>query len=154
MEKYADALAEVAVILDYLEDIDYNKIPKEVIEIIEKYKNEDYIFEYNEDVELKDQELLTETRAILYNFFRDYWATSEQKQKIKKWQHEDRIKAEIKKQEEFEYKEIFTNKRDIEVKEENINENNEEIIEYRENIFKKIINRIIKFLQRNKIYRR
>lgn len=142
MEKYADALAEVAVILDYLEDNDYNKIPKELIEIIEKYKNEDYIFEYDEDVELKDQELLTETRAILYNFFRDYWATPKQSEKIKQWQYEDRIKAEIKKQEEYEYKELFTNKKVSDLKFENITENNKQLIEYKENIFKKIINKI------------
>lgn len=142
MEKYADALAEVAVILDYLEDNDYNKIPKEVIEIIEKYKNEDYIFEYDEDVELKNQELLTETKAILYNFFRDYWANPQQKEKIKQWQHEDRIKAEIKKQEEYEYKELFPNKKVSDLRFENITENNKQLIEYKENIFKKIINKI------------
>ena len=142
MEKYADALAEVAVILDYLEDNDYNKIPKDVIEIIEKYKNEDYIFEYNEDVELKNQELLTETKAILYNFFRDYWANPKQQEKIKQWQREDRIKTEIKKQEEYEYKELFPNKKVGDLRFENITENNKQLIECKENIFKKIVNKI------------
>ena len=50
-----------------MQNNDYNKIPKEVIEIIEKYKNEDYIFEYDEDVELKNQELLTETKFALFS---------------------------------------------------------------------------------------
>lgn len=141
MEKYANALAEVAVILDYLVEDDYKKIPKEIIEIVEKYKNEDYLFEYDEEIELKDQELLPETKAILYNFFRDYLATPEQREKIKKWQQEDRIKAEIKKQEEYEYKEIF-NKKDInKTLEKNIPENNnQELIEYKESLFDRIKN--------------
>ena len=137
MEKYADALAEVDVILDYLDEEDYNKIPKEVIEIIQEYKNEDYIFEYDETIELKDQDLLTETRAILYNFFRDYLASPIQSEKIKQWQMEDRKKNEIAKQKEYEYKELFTNKNQEEVKEEKT-----ELIEYKENIFKRIFNKI------------
>jgi len=141
MEKYANALAEVAVILDYLVEDDYKKIPKEIIEIVEKYKNEDHLFEYDEEIELKDQELLPETKAILYNFFRDYLATPEQREKIKKWQQEDRIKAEIKKQEEYEYKEIF-NKKDInKTLEKNIpKNNNQELIEYKESLFDRIKN--------------
>ena len=141
MEKYANALAEVAVILDYLVEDDYKKIPKEIIEIVEKYKNEDHLFEYDEEIELKDQELLPETKYILYNFFRYYLATPEQREKIKKWQQEDRIKAEIKKQEEYEYKEIF-NKKDInKTLEKNIPENNnQELIEYKESLFDRIKN--------------
>ena len=137
MEKYADALAEVDVILYYLDEEDYNKIPKEVIEIIQEYKNEDYIFEYDETIELKDQDLLTETRAILYNFFRDYLASPTQSEKIKQWQMEDRKKNEVIKQDEYEYKEIFTNKNQEKVKEEKT-----ELIEYKENIFKRIFNKI------------
>ncbi len=136
MEKYANALTEVAIILDYLVEDDYKKIPKEIIEIVEKYKNEDYLFEYDEEIELKDQELLPETKAILYNFFRDYLATPEQREKIKKWQQEDRIKAEIKKQEKYEYKEIF-NKKDNNKTLEN---NNQELIEYKESLFDRIKN--------------
>ena len=141
MEKYADALAEVDVILDYLNEDDYNKIPKEVIEIIQEYKNEDYIFEYDETIELKDQKLLTETRAILYNFFRDYLATPEQSEKIKQWQMEDRKKTEIKKKEEYEHQELFTNKAEKEAKEQ-IKEESKELIEYKENILRKMFNKI------------
>ena len=137
MEKYADALAEVDVILDYLDEEDYNKIPKEVIEIIQEYKNEDYIFEYDETIELKDQDLITETRAILYNFFRDYLASPTQSEKIRQWQMEDRKKNEIAKQKEYEYKGLFNNKKQEEVKEEKT-----ELIEYKENIFKRIFNKI------------
>lgn len=142
MEKYADALAEVSVILDYLVDEDYKKIPKEIIDIVEKYKNEDYIFEYDDEIELKEHDLLPETKAILYNFFRDYLATAEQREKIKKWQQEDRIKAEIKKKEEYDYKEIFNKKQIKENKtDEKISQvNNQELIVYKESLFDRIKN--------------
>ena len=148
MEKYADALAEVDIILDYLIEEDYEKIPKEIIQIVEKYKNEDYIFEYDETKELKEQELLPETKAILYNFFRDYLATPEQRKKIQKWQQEDRIKAEIKKQEEYEYKSLFNGKeKNVQKIETNIQQNNKELIQYKERLFDKIINWLKNFFK-------
>ena len=148
MEKYADALAEVDIILDYLIEEDYEKIPKEIIQIVEKYKNEDYIFEYDETKELKEQELLPETKAILYNFFRDYLATPEQRKKIQKWQQEDRIKAEIKKQEEYEYKSLFNGKeKNVKKIETNIQQNNKELIQYKERLFDKIINWLKNFFK-------
>ena len=86
MEEYADALAEVDFVLRRLNIEDYNRIPTEIIEMVNKYKNKDYVFYYDSSLELKDQNFLYETRAFLYNFFRDYLATPEQAQKIKEWQ--------------------------------------------------------------------
>lgn len=145
MEEYADALAEVDVILGHLDDNDYNKIPKEMIEIINKYKNKNYIFNYDDSLELKDQKLLYETRAFLYNLFRDYLATPEQSLKVKEWQREERTKLEIQKQEKYKYKELFTNKEKKEVKEET-----KEIVEYRTSIFERFIKKIKKIFKKEK----
>ena len=64
MSNYNEACAEVSTILSYLNKNEYDKIPSNVIEVIEKNKNKDYIFEFDESVELREQKLLEETRAI------------------------------------------------------------------------------------------
>ena len=42
-----------------------------------------YMYELNFTGGFENQKLLKETEAILAVFYRDYWATDEQKQKIK-----------------------------------------------------------------------
>ena len=81
MTKYKNAYTEVYEIIKQLDEEEYNKIPSEVIKAIEENRNTEYEFDLDEDIELKDQELLPETKAILFNLFRDYLSTAEQKKK-------------------------------------------------------------------------
>ena len=46
-------------------------------------KDENYIFEYDENLDYKDWNLMLETKAILYNLFKQYLATNEQKEYYK-----------------------------------------------------------------------
>ena len=96
MTKYKNAYTEVYEIIKQLDEEEYNKIPLEVIKAIEENRNTEYKFDLDEDIELKDQELLPETKAILFNLFRDYLSTAEQKEKIIKMQAEERQKSESK----------------------------------------------------------
>ena len=86
--------------------------------------------------------MLPETKAILFNLFRDYLATPEQKEKIIRMQNEERQKNELKKQKRYNA-DIFANRQKEDIKQ----QNNEatQIMRYKENIFKKILNRIKKF---------
>ncbi|MFR2450405.1 MAG: hypothetical protein ACLS9A_03255 [Clostridia bacterium] len=79
-------------ILEQLDEGEYNKIPSEVIITIRENRNTEYEFELDEELELKEQELLPETKAILFNIFRDYLSTQEQKEKIIKMQAVERQK--------------------------------------------------------------
>lgn len=88
--KYANAYAEVYEILSYLDKEEYNKIPKELIEVFEENRNLEYEYEVNEEQDLTNQPMLIETKAILLNIFRDYLATPQQSSKIKRWLYEDR----------------------------------------------------------------
>ena len=88
--KYANAYAEVYEILSYLDKEEYNKIPKELIEVFEENRNLEYEYEVNEEQDLTNQPMLMETKAILLNIFRDYLATPEQSSKIKRWLYDDR----------------------------------------------------------------
>ena len=142
MSNRKNAYAEVYTILQELNEKEYNKIPPEVIKTIEANRNEEYEYELDDELELKDQPMLSETKAILFNLFRDYLATPEQKAKIIRMQNEARQKNELKKQQMYNT-DVFVNK----PKENQSSNNNEtmQIVEYKENFFKKILNKIKSF---------
>ncbi len=139
MENGKNSYTEVYTILQDLDDEEYNKIPPVLIKTLEENMNKDYEYEIDDDLELKDHKMLPETKAILFNLFRDYLATSEQKQKIIKMQNEERAKNELKKQQKYET-DIFKNKK-VEQQTNAIQEE-KSLIKYKENIFQKIINKI------------
>ena len=98
MNSRANAYTEVYTVLQDLNEEEYNKIPPEIIETLKINRNEYYEYVLDEDLELKEQKMLPETKAILFNIFRDYLSTPEQKQKIIRMQKEERQKKEQEKQ--------------------------------------------------------
>ena len=136
---YKNAFKEVYVILDSLVEEDYKKIPPELIENIYRNMNQDYKYELDEEQDLSTQKMLPETKAILFNIFRDYLSTEEQKQKIIRMQKEEKQKNELKKREQYNT-DVFANKEQTNNSE--IHKEQVSLIKYKESIFKKIINKI------------
>ena len=91
-ENYRNAFQEVYIILEHLRKEDYDKISGDLIKAINENKNNDYFFELENGIELKKQNLMPETRAILFNIFRDYLCTSKQRIAIIRMQEKDRIR--------------------------------------------------------------
>ena len=146
MNNRKNAYTEVYIILQDLNEEEYNKIPPEVIETLDANRNKEYEYELDDELELKDQPMLPETKAILFNLFRDYLATPEQKTKIIRMQNEARQKNELKKQQMYNT-DVFANKsinKTTKLNENEVKTNNNEkqIVEYKENIFKRILNKI------------
>ncbi len=101
MYNFKDAYSEVYEILKYLDENNKAKIPKEVIDAICENRNKDYTFELDEEKTLQEQNLLPETRAILFNLFRDYLASPRQKEIVIKMQRDEVRRNEIRKKENF-----------------------------------------------------
>ncbi len=146
MNNRKNAYTEVYTILQDLDEEEYNKIPPEVIETLDANRNKEYEYFLDDELELKDQPMLPETKAILFNLFRDYLATPEQKTKIIRMQNEARQKNELKKQQMYNT-DVFANKninKTTKVDENEVKTNNDEkqIVIYKENIFKRILNKI------------
>jgi len=148
-QEYKNAFAEVYTILDYIEDDDYYKIPEDVISVIYENRNKDYEYEMNEDLDIFKQPMLKETKAILFNFYRDYWSSNEQREKIKKIQKAERQKVEEKKKIEYGIDNIFTSSTSNKKSCENNKHINDETIENnflievkKEGLIIKIINKI------------
>ena len=145
MNNRKNAYTEVYTILQELNEEEYNKIPPEVVEAIKVNRNEEYKYELDDELELKEQPMLPETKAILFNLFRDYLATPEQKAKIIRMQNEERQKNELKKQQRYNT-EVFANRQEKDISQ----EKNEEIqiVKYKENLFKRILDKIKRFFIR------
>ncbi len=142
--RYANAFAEVYEILKYLDKNEYKKISLDLIETIKNNRNTNYVYTIKSDKKLKEQKMLPETKAILFNIFRDYLSTEEQKQKIKKWQLEDLRRLEEEKKKKYNTV-VFFNKN---VQDTVVSRIGNELIEIKEqSLWKKIINRIKSFFR-------
>ena len=159
MNNRKNAYTEVYTILQDLDEEEYKKIPPEVIKAIRENRNLEYDFELDDDLELKEQTLFPQTKAILFNLFRDYLATPEQKEKIIKMQNEERAKIELKKKQMYN-SEIFPNEKSRveekrrEIDEDEIKEKEEnslELVEYKPSIINKVWSYIQRLLRRFKL---
>lgn len=109
--EYANAYSEVIEILRYISKSDYDKIPKDMIELFNSSYNKNYVFEYNQKKTLEEQNVSELTRTIIAILFRDYWATEKQREKIINYQSQERIKIEQKKLEKYNPNNLFQNKK-------------------------------------------
>ena len=144
MSNRANAYTEVYIILQDLEEEEFYKIPPEIVSAIEQNRNKEYNFELDEDLALKEQELLPQTKAILFNLFRDYLSTPKQREKIIQMQAKDRERIEEEKQKTYNSSDLFKKKEDIDQSTEQT-----ALVEIpKENFFRKIINKIKNFFNR------
>lgn len=107
---YDKAYKEVLVILNNLRKEDCDKIPEEYIEFLKSNCDNEYQFYYDNSKSFEDQELLDDTKYILFGLFEKFGATELQKEKIKAFKNNY-----YKKIEEmtvgFEPDDIFNNRR-------------------------------------------
>ena len=144
---YANAYKEVIEILKHVSKEDYDKIPEEKIKLFETNANKDYSFTYDVNKTLDEQNVSKKAKTIIAILFRDYWATDTQREKIKAKEQYDRKIKEEENREKFNPDNIF-NKKETKQKEiiNEIKENNQ-LIPYKESIFKKIFNKIISYIR-------
>lgn len=89
MIEYEKAFTEVLEVLNYLPKEDREKIPFNILQALYKNKSKEYVFIINRTKPLKEQKLSKVTKAILVNFYRDYWATEYERKIIKEKQRLD-----------------------------------------------------------------
>ena len=150
---YSRAYTEVLEIIKYFPEEEYAKIPEEKIEFYKNNMDKDYIFTINPEIDLSEQNISSEANAIIVNLFRDYFATEEQKAKIKEILDLNQKKEEQEKREKYNPDDIFkkvnntTETTNIEISE---NNTNTALIEYKESFFTRFKNFIFKILHINK----
>ena len=149
---YANAYKEVLVILDNLIKEDYDKIPKEYIEFLINNCNNEYEFYYDNSKTFEEQELLDDTKYILFGLFEKFGTTELQKEKIKAFKNSYYKKLEEEKKAKYNV-DIFQNRNNFKQEqniEENTNKNVVALMEHKDSIIKKIINKIKSIFSRKR----
>lgn len=137
-EEYAVACTEILEVINYVSKEDYNKVPKDVLQVLEKNKKDDIVFLYNPWKDINEQKMSETGRVMLASFFRDYWATEVQKNKIKAFQNNKRHQIEEENRQKYNT-DIFKNRNTTINESQNEQAENIQLVEYKENIFRRIL---------------
>ena len=109
-------LVEVETILKKLDENYINKIPTEIWDFIEKNKDDQYIFFYDDNIELSNQNLNIDTIAILSYINMEYLLDEKSKKEVEEILIKDGAFLEQQKMKKYNPENIFKNKENIENK--------------------------------------
>ena len=126
---------EVLTYLSLLSPTELQKIPKEKLEIYVKYMDNSYEYKINKNKPIQNQNMMAETKAILSNLFRDYFANDYQKQRILAKEKNDLQKIENIKKEKYNPYKILEQRNESKVK-------NKELVVYKYSYLKELIKKI------------
>ena len=127
---------------------DYKKIPKDIILHYEKNANNNYNFKYDITRSLDEQNVSKTAKTIIAIFFRDYWATPEQRNKILNYEKYENIKEEEAKNEKYKIDDMFKKNEDKLIENTKLNnEKNMPIIPKKQKIYKIIFEKILNFFK-------
>ncbi len=147
---YKDALAEVDMILNYVDEESFSKIPEAYISFIKDNKS-DYIAKINPKKSLIEQKLLYETKVVLSVLYRDFWSSEEERKDLIKKEQEELKNIEKNKKIKYNSEELFKEKRkntyQIQNNSKNNSQKNTQVLVVRENFFEKILNKIKKLFK-------
>lgn len=107
---YKKALSEVNEILKYVDDDVVSRIPRKFISFIEEKMEPNYKFEIQEGLNLSEQPISNEARAILAMIYRDYICSAEEKNVLLSEASKELEKIELAKREKFNPNNLFLNK--------------------------------------------
>lgn len=146
MVDYNKRLVEVDEILNYLSIDDLNKIPEEIRKLIKDNKDTEYEWHYDGTKPLKEQNVNRDTIAFLSYLNMEYLLNEEQKELMKQIHEFNEKKLEEEKNIKYSTENIFKNKSKQNLNEIN-NTHNNQLIEYKESLFKRILNKLKSFFK-------
>ena len=146
------AYSEVDEFLGLVTEEEKNQIPKKLRDFFKEEKDINYHKNIDPNIPIKEQNLKEETLAIIALLMIQYWYKDEnKKQKLLEVLDENERKYQEELREKYNPENIFKNKNDNNTFDEAVPEDEEisvgmQIVEYKEPIFKRIVNKILEFL--------
>lgn len=142
MENLNKRLVEVEYILKKLDDEYINKIPQEIWDYIDENKDRNYVFNYDENKTLVEQNLSIDTISILTYINMEYLLGEEQKKEMIEFLRKDEMIAEQEKAKLYNPDDLFKNKKEIKQQENSLVEVKiekwyEKVFAFFRNMFKK-----------------
>lgn len=142
--EYSEAAVEVLDILNHTNKDDVKKIPQSFIKFLTDISSKSYRPKFNHELPINGFNLQKQTKELLGFIYITWWCNKEEHERYKNVIHENNMKKE-KIKETYNVNDIFKNKKENKIiQNENVMEKN--IVEYKkENIFKKFLNKILSF---------
>ena len=142
--KTRQAYAEIDEFLELLSEKQKNEIPKKLREFFKEEKDKDYFKIIDKDIPIKDQNLKEETLAIIALLNLQYWCKDkEEKKRLQEIYAQNEKKYQDMLYEKYNPNDIFKKKEKAPIDENIKAKENMQMIEYKESIFKRIINKIL-----------
>lgn len=144
---YKNAFKEVYEILQNTDLELVQKVPINFINFLQTNMNTNYKTTIYNNISISQQLLLPETEDILALIYRNYWATSEEKQEF--YTIDKKSLESFKENEKNKYKdvsEIFANRKKSTIQYNRLQDNSLAVIP-KENFMRKILNKILKILK-------
>ena len=146
---YIKAYTEVNCLLEYLPQSYIDKLPKKLIELIKKQSDKQYYISIDTNKSLLEQNFSKKTKDLIAVIKYNYWSTDEERQQLKKIFYENENKYQKELLEKYNPNDIFKKKESKIDITENI-EPNLQMVEYKENIFIRLFNKIKNIFRKNK----
>lgn len=145
------AYSEILEVLKYIPKEYLSKTPKQILEIFEREKLENYTVKINKEKPIDKNLLQKETLAIIAMLNLQYWCTNEE---LKKKLYEQYNKNEKKYQQElskkYDINNIFEKRKSVTSAPKNQNNNQQlSLITYKQPFFKQIVTKIKNFFHIN-----
>lgn len=152
-EAYCRSLTEVNLVLSYMDSSLVERIPESLINFIKRNRDVAYMPNITKEVPINEQPLSKDAKILLSLIYRDYWCDEELKNILKREDAIAKKEYERERREKYNSDNIFKNSKSSQTVE-NIQLENVaqeiQMTEYKESIFKKIINKILNFFRFNR----
>ncbi len=142
--KTRETYSEVYSILNMLGETYIIKIPSKLYQMIKEEKLNEYNPKYDSTLALEQPNIKNETLSMIALFHLNYWCDSqEEKQELKDLFNENEIKYQEELKEKYSPDNLFKKYKEEVAKDMQTTTNEVAIVKYKENVFKKIINKIL-----------
>ena len=140
--KTKEIYSEVYGILNMLGKNYIEKLPSNLYKMIKQEKINEYNPQYDSSIALEQQNIKKESLSMIALFHLNYWCDSQdEKNKLKELFENNEIKYQTELREKYNPDNLFKN-RQKSVQNDYAKENTMAMVEYKESIFRKIINKI------------
>lgn len=148
--KTRQAYTEIDNFLDLIDYEDRNKIPKQLREMFKKEKDNNYEKNIEINKPISEQNLKEETLGIIALLNLQYWCTDEkEKERLKQIYAKNENKYQEELREKYNPDNIFRKKNEKQKTKEMVDTTVVAMVEYKESLLKKIINRIKGIFNKN-----
>lgn len=136
-EELRESVVEFFAILENTDDEIVNKIPKNFLNFLKSIESDTYKFKYNNKKSLMEQNLKPKTRGLIALVYQDYICTEEEKKEYIQLCNDYFFEEEVRKNNLYNQK-SWNN----DGEKEDSSKQELALVEYKENIFQKIMNKL------------